>query len=130
MLIDRTHDISHQNFHVKDLDTFGEYLTAAATGAFPKGPSRYKEVHVLLLSWEEDTFGFVTEILELSKVFQQVYHYDVEEWRIPSDYSQRAVRKQIEKFLNEFEDKETLLIVYYGGRKCFIIPLLGGAKQH
>ena len=69
MSIDRTHDISHQKFHVKDLKTFGEYLTAAATGAFPKGPSRYKEVHVLLLSWEDDTSGFFTEILELSKVF-------------------------------------------------------------
>ena len=58
----------------KTLETFGGYLTAAATGAFPKAPSRYKGVHVLLLSWEDDTFGFVTEILELSKVFQQVYH--------------------------------------------------------
>ena len=130
MALKRTHDISHQNFHVKDLETFGEYLTAAGTGAFPKGPSRYKEVHVLLLSWEDDNLGFVTEKLELSKVFQQVYHYEVEERRIPSDHSHRAVRQQICKLLDEFENKEILLIVYYGGRTYFIIPLLGGARQH
>ena len=62
----------------KTLKTFGEYLTAAVTGAFLKGPSRYKEVHQLLLSWEENNLGIVTEMLELSKVFQQVYHYEVE----------------------------------------------------
>ena len=47
---------------------------------------------------------------------------------IPSDHSYIAVRKQISRFLDEFEDKETLLIVYYGGRTYFIIPLLRGAK--
>ena len=101
MPVDRTHDTSLQNLHVKNLKTFGEYLTAAATGAFPKGPSRYKAVHVLLLSWEDGNLGFVTEILELSKVFQQVHHYEVEEWRIPSDQSYKAVRIQINRFLDE-----------------------------
>ena len=59
---ERTHDISLTNYHIKDLKAFGETLTDAVAGAFPnKGRSRYSEVHVLLLSWEEDNLGVITE---------------------------------------------------------------------
>lgn len=112
----RTHDVSCGNFHIKDLAQFGDYLEKAANAAFPKGLSRYKEVHVLLLSWEDDNLGVIIEVLELQEVFRQVYLYDVKEWRIPSNHSYKALRKQITKFLDEFEDKDSLLIVYYGGR--------------
>ena len=113
---DRTHDISCASFHIKDLDEFGQRLEEAANAAFPSGSSRYKEVHVLLLSWEDDNLGVITEVLELQNVFQQIYLYDTEQWRIPSSHSYRALRKQISNFLDNFEDKDNLLIVYYGGR--------------
>lgn len=112
----RTHDVSCLNFHITDLAKFGNYLEKAANAAFPKGFSRYNEVHVLLLSWEDDNLGVIKEVLELQEVFWQVYRYDVKEWRIPSTHSYKALRKQISKFLDEFEDKDSLLIVYYGGR--------------
>ena len=55
---DRTHDISSENYHVKDIETFGETLEKVAAAAFPgNGYSRYKEVYVLLLSWEADDLG-------------------------------------------------------------------------
>ena len=73
--LDRTHDISQTGYHIKDLRTFGESLTNAAAGAFPKGKSRYKEVHVLLLSWEDDKLGVMKEIDELGSVFDQVSIY-------------------------------------------------------
>ena len=58
----QTHDISRINYHLKDLKVFGETLTDAVAGAFPnKGRSRYSEVHVLLLSWEDDNLGVIAE---------------------------------------------------------------------
>lgn len=114
--MDRTHDISLINYHLKDLATFGNLVTEAANAAFPKTQtSRYKEVHVLLLSWEEDSLGVIQEVLELQDVFRQTYFYDAEVWRIPSDHSYKALRKRLNTFLDDFEDKESLLIVYYGG---------------
>ena len=57
---------------MKDLRAFGEDLTNAVAGAFPKGKSRYHEAHVLLLSWEDDSLGVMEEISELRSVFDQV----------------------------------------------------------
>lgn len=71
-LLERTHDISQVDYHIKDLRTFGEDLTNAVAGAFPKGKSRYNEVHVLLLSWEDDRLGVMKEINELGSVFDRV----------------------------------------------------------
>lgn len=70
--VERTHDISQIGHHIKDLHTFGQVLTDATAGAFPKGKSRYKGVYVLLLSWEDDTLGVMREIDELRFVFDQV----------------------------------------------------------
>ena len=59
----RTHDIALIDHHVKNLETFGQVLTDAAVAAFPRdGRSRYKEVHVLLLSWEDDNLGQVPRL--------------------------------------------------------------------
>ena len=117
MAIDRTHDVSFANFHLKDLEIFGQYLEQAANAAFPKRSSRYTEVHVLLLSWERDNLGVLKELFELHEVFQQTYHYEVELWGIPNNHSYRALRKRLSKYLDDFENKDFLLIVYYGGRK-------------
>ena len=73
--LERTHDISQTGYHMKDIRAFGEDLTNAVTGAFPKGKSRYHEVHVLLLSWEDDSLGVIEEIDELRSVFDQVSGY-------------------------------------------------------
>ena len=91
-------------------------LEEAANAAFPKEFSRYRKVHVLLLSWEDDNLGVFSEVLELKEVFRDVYHYEVEQWFIPSEQSFKALRQQITRFLDKFEDKDNLLIVYYGGR--------------
>ena len=114
--MNRTHDISCVGFHLKELEKFGLFLEGAANAAFPKESSRYREVHVLLLSWEDDNLGVIKEVLELENVFRQVYFYDVEVWKIPSDHSFKALRTQVNRFLELFEDKDNLLIVYYGGR--------------
>ena len=79
--LERTHDISQNGYHIKDLRTFGESLTNAAAGAFPKGKSRYNEVHVLLLSWEDDMLGVMEEVNELRSVFEEVSSYGSTRYR-------------------------------------------------
>jgi len=116
MPIDRTHDISNTPYHVKDIEAVGHILNSAATAAFPnQGLSRYREVHALLLSWEDDDLGVVNEIAELEDVFQQIYRFEVDVWRIPSERSHIAVAGKVLGFLNDYESTDSLLIVYYGG---------------
>ena len=79
MPIDTTHDISKASYHIKDLETLGKILTNAGNAAFPnRGRSRYKEAHVLLLSWEDDDLGVIDEVTELQDVFQHMYRYETE----------------------------------------------------
>ena len=117
--LDRTHDISNIHFHVRDLETFGQTLTCATAAAFPNeipgAGSRYDEVHVLFLSWEDDLLGVSKEIDELRDVFRHTYHYDTDEWHIPSSRSHNSLVKRTTEFLEAYEDRKNLLIVYYAG---------------
>lgn len=92
--LSRTHDISSVDFHMRDLETYGQIVTCATAAAFPNenpgGRSRYDKVHGLFLSWEEDLLGVSTEIFGLRDVFRHTYHYDTEEWRIPSNRSHNS----------------------------------------
>jgi len=116
MPIDRTHDITHSPFHVKDVKALGDLLNSAATAAFPnQGVSRYKEIHALLLSWEDDSLGVLNEIGELDDVLRQIYHFEVERWKIPSKRSHNTLAAKLLAFLDDYESKENLLLVYYGG---------------
>lgn len=118
MTQDRTHDISFTDYHIKDLETFGKTVEEAANAAFPILPSRYSEVHVLLLSWEHDPLGVITEIRDLRTTFERDYRYVVEEWQMPGVHAQNALRKRINRFLDDYDELEdSLLIIYYGGRK-------------
>ena len=116
MASDRTHDISNTPFHVRDIKALGEILTNAAEAAFPnRGVSRYKEVHTLLLSWEDDNLGVADEIDELRDVFRNLYSFEAEEWKIPSKRSHNSLAAKVLGFLDDYESKDNLLIVYYGG---------------
>lgn len=113
---DRTHDTTNARYHVKDIGELGSILTSTAAAAFPnRGLSRYKGVHALLLSWEDDNLGVVAEIDELGDVLRSLYGFETETWKIPSQRSHISLAAKILGFLNDYESKENLLIVYYGG---------------
>ena len=122
----RTHDLSRINYHIEDLETFGDILNKAALAAFPnRGRTRYAAVHVLLLSWENDDLGVLTELSELQSVLQTYYSFNTQEWEIPSTRSHNSLGLQIMQFLEQFESEDNLLVIYYGGhgymnddRKC------------
>lgn len=116
MSLDTTHDISLIDYHIKDLKTFCEILKKAISGAFPnKGKPRYREAHVLLLSWEGDNLGTISEVTELRNVFSNIYNFQTEEWKIPSGKSHYSLTMKIGKFITDYEKADSLLIVYYGG---------------
>ncbi|KAL8790691.1 MAG: hypothetical protein Q9213_000539 [Squamulea squamosa] len=113
---DRTHDISLIDYHVKDVETLGKVLNNAAAAAFPRTTSsHYCDVYVLLLSWEDDDLGVVSEIDDLGAVFRDIYGYRVGKWKIPSTTSHNALVYQIMQSLRDFESSDKLFITYYGG---------------
>ena len=113
---DKTHDISSIDSPKLDLEALRQLLTSAASAAFPtRRESRYQEVYVLLLNWEEDELGVNGELSKLQSVLRNLYNFYTEEWKIPSHRSHDSLAKKVTTFVEDYEGKDNLLIVYYGG---------------
>ena len=101
------------------LKTFGEGLNAAARAVFPvETRSRYAKVYVLLAFWAEEDANRPApiEVSKLFNVFKDVFHFEVQNFRIPSESSHVAVTEKIEEFIGLGGDNdEHLKIVYYAG---------------
>jgi hypothetical protein len=99
--------------------TFGSELQKAARIAFPCGNrSRYSGVYVLMFSWESEDWRLPVseEIAALRKVFEEIYHYKVEEFKIPDHRSHNKVSAKINDFIGINDDQaDDLKIVYYAG---------------
>ena len=100
---------------MEKLETFAEDLNQALKTSFPPGPNYYTAVHVLLLRWADDDLGIQSEISALRSVFETRFHFDVEEWQIPSLNPTRALQKKLYGFQDAHQSETELLIVYYGG---------------
>ena len=88
----------------------------SARKAFPNSPySRYSDVQVLLIQWDEDELQVELELDELQTVFEQVYGFATHKFLIPTANSHRKLNQQVLSFVDKHEDEDTLLIVYYGG---------------
>ena len=101
------------------MNDFGKALQNTARAIYPndKG-SKYSQVYVLLISWQtgDPRLPVSHEIKALREVFEDVYHYNVEEFRIPDSASHVAVSERINAFINVNDDSsEDLKIVYYAG---------------
>ena len=91
-------------------------LRDAIKSFFPNDSYRYKEVHTLLLSWEDDDLGVVDEVLELKSVFRDDYDFDtVRLWVIPRHRPYSKLEDELYQFRKEFSSTDNLLIVYYAG---------------
>ncbi len=112
------HDIDRWNRHTS-LQEFGGGLQSAARALFPNETrSRYTRVTVLALSWQDEdpNLPVSIEISHLLHVFQNIYNFNVEDWKIPSQGSHWAVNQKIMEFVRPApDDKEHLKIVYYAG---------------
>lgn len=75
---------------------------------------RYSKVQVLMLRWEDDDLGVITELNALEHVFVDLYHYAVQTYSIPSEKPDKALKRRVLDFLED-DGPETLLILYYAG---------------
>ncbi|KAI8713303.1 C2 domain-containing protein [Fusarium sp. LHS14.1] len=111
-----THDTTRSQHHMDHLERFVQDLQSSAKRAFPNSAySRYKEVEVLLIRWEEDELEVEWELNELHKIFRDLYGFSTEQFLIPSHNSHRKLNLKALSFVEEHENEDTLLIVYYGG---------------
>lgn len=110
------HDLDKLNCHIY-LQDFGSQLQKAASAIFPGDQiSRYTEVHVIILSWEDEDpkLPVSLEIKALADVFTEIYGFEVEQWLIPSENSHNKLQSKVLKFLGD-DDVGHLKIVYYAG---------------
>jgi hypothetical protein len=109
--------------HYESFEEFRDTANEALQGAFPvHRQPRNATVSVLMLSWEDDDLGVMSELIRLRQVFDQEYHFDTEIWEIPS---QKPTRRLCDKIIewkescceNQVQQGEPLplLILYYGG---------------
>lgn len=78
----------------------------------------HRKTAVLLLAWDPsiDELKVEDEVKELGDVFINDYNYTVREECIkPGPCPQHQVSCILSKFVMDFDDKDTLLIVYYAG---------------
>ncbi|KAH6684085.1 hypothetical protein B0J14DRAFT_646000 [Halenospora varia] len=106
------------------LKQFGENLQAAASAVFPPVPPRsYNKIYVLMLSWEDEDFDhpISPDLTGLFKTFKNVYHFDVEHWRIPIVGCHVETNQRILDFVRLGGDsEEDLKIVFYAGQSKLI----------
>jgi len=101
------------------LKDFGKALQNAARNIYPNDKnSRYSRVYVLLISWQKQDpkLPVEIEISCLRRVLEDVYHFDIEEFRIPDEDSHGEVNEKINAFVKVNKNSsDDLKIVYYAG---------------
>jgi hypothetical protein len=111
-------DIDRWQYHIS-LQKFGEGLHAAAQAVFPNNArSRYTEVFVLMLCWEDEDpkLPVSLEIEKLFNVFKYTYNFETEVWRIPDRNCHARTNQKILNFVEMGEDSsDHLKIIYYAG---------------
>jgi hypothetical protein len=114
-LAPRTHDSSLAEQHIPNIAHLAADLEASVQAVWPRRHDfRYSKVQVLLISWGEDDLGVVKEVTDLQKVFEDLYHYEVKLYRIPSVKPDKALKRRMLEFLDS-DREDTLLILYYAG---------------
>ena len=110
-----THTTALSAYHIK-VEDFVDRLRASVENFFPNSKYRYKEVHVLLLNWEDDDLGVFREVVELEDVFRKDYGCrTVERWEIPSLKPYSNLEDKLYLFRKNYSSSDNLLIVYYAG---------------
>ena len=111
----RTHDISFSGQHIPNITRLvGDLENAIKAGWPQRHDTRYSKVEVLLLSWEEDDLEVEKELQALRHVFEDLYHYGVQSYKIPNEKPDKALKRRVFDFL-DYDGEEVLLILYYAG---------------
>ena len=101
--------------HLESFADFFEHLNRAAKTVLPTISRSYRNVVVLLLRWQDDDLGTETEVTDLERVFQDIYHYTSKRYLIPSSDSATQLEYKLNDFRKAYDHESSLLILYYGG---------------
>ena len=115
-----THNLStpppEGNDHLDGFPQFFRDLNQAIRSTLSIPTKQYDGVYVLLISWEEDDLGTISEIEALSDVLRNIYNYSTEHYSIPSYDPELALDEKLHEFRRNYgHQTSNLLIVYYGG---------------
>ena len=97
------------------LKVFTDDLKQALKGSFPRSAHPYTAVYVLLLRWADDDLRVQSEIDQLRIVFDRRFHFETEEWQIPSSNPTRSLQNKLFHLQDAHQSESELLIVYYAG---------------
>ncbi|CAF3631085.1 unnamed protein product, partial [Fusarium graminearum] len=64
--------------------------------------------------WDEDELQVEGELNELRRVFN-LYGFTTTKFRIPTSNSHRKLNQKVLSFVEEHENEDALLVIYYGG---------------
>lgn len=125
------HDLQQQNFDLlrREHPTFESFIREAAEAAkliySRNNRSRYKDVSVLLLRWENDDSGIDRELESLQNIFRERFNYRTESFIIPNGNNAHVkLTGRLAQFL-EHDQPDHLLILYYAG-----YGFVGPDRQH
>lgn len=85
---------------------------------FPEVPKLrypYKEVHAILVHWQEDYAYVDAKVMELHCVLWAQYQFQVQRVAIPHTSSHSFVRNRIQELINDQSHYDTMLTIYYVG---------------
>ncbi|KAK1751401.1 hypothetical protein QBC47DRAFT_464121 [Echria macrotheca] len=102
--------------HLPNLSSLLSHLTGAVNAAWPTTPRPvYKKVKVLLMSWEKDDLDIDSEIKPLASLFQGLYRFETETWKIPIRRSAAELTRKVGSIVETDGKEGNLLVFYYGG---------------
>lgn len=108
-------DLENQQIGLRQ---FGEGIQEAVKAVFPsETASRYLKVTVLIFLWADDhpDLPALEDVDRLSRVFNDVYNFDVERFEIPKQNPHFEVNQKVRSFARQGENNTHLKIVYYAG---------------
>ncbi|OIW32561.1 hypothetical protein CONLIGDRAFT_712867 [Coniochaeta ligniaria NRRL 30616] len=110
-----SHNTSTVGYHVTQHSLLVQ-LNMAVQAAFPtRHRSPYVDVNVLLMTWESDDLGVEREVQCLESLFRDVYHFEVEHWKIPDHQPGRHATKKVIELMEVSTHADNLVIFYYAG---------------
>lgn len=90
-------------------------LTSELDRFQPRRGKDYDAVSVLLLVWQDDDLGCLSEAKQFSALLETDFCYSVREFLIPSDRPQASLNRAISDFLYSNGSHGNLVLIYYAG---------------
>lgn len=108
----------------KNMQQFVSELQKAVNMGLPSNIKLYNSVYVLAIHWSNDKMGVALLEDDSCQSFAIAYGCTVEKYCIDATLSQydtrKAFRKRLEKFTDDYNKTDNLLIVVYSGHAAHI----------